>query len=124
MNPLKALDNVQKARLLHALFYNDIPGFLKFVDAQCHIIDDSREEIIRDWKPNLISVDMWLGLADETQRVLDKFGRGLVKSSAVFSEQLFSGFGAVFMTHQLLRYIENNQADPKFKTAVELFFNP
>ena len=124
MNPLKALTNVQKARLLHALFYNEIPGFLKFVHTQCQIIDDSRDDIINAWQPNIITAEMWLELADETQRVLNKCGKGLQQSSAVFAEQLFSGYGAVFMNHQLLQYIGNNHAGPKFKAAVELFFNP
>jgi len=124
MSPLKALNNVQKARLLHALFYPEIPAFLEFLETQCHVIDDSRDEIITNWKVNLISAGMWLELAEETQRVLNKFGKGLRTSSAVFSEQLFAGYGAVFMSHQLLQYIENNHADRKFKTAVDLFFNP
>lgn len=124
MNPLKALNNVQKARLLHALFYNEIPGFLGFLETQCSIIDDSRDELVSNWELKLISAHVWLELADETRRVLSKFGKGLRTSSGVFSEQLFAGYGAVFMSHQLLQYIESNQADPKFKTAVELFFNP
>jgi hypothetical protein len=124
MNPLKALSNVQKARLLHALFYAEIPAFLKFVDTQCHIIADSKDEIIGNWKNQLISAHMWLGLAEETQRVIGKCGKGLHKSSAVFSDQLFAGYGAVFMSQQLFLYTENNPIDPKFKTAVDLFFNP
>jgi hypothetical protein len=118
------MNNVQKARLLHALFYQEIPTLLEFLDTQCHIIDDSRDEIIDNWKLNLISAAMWLELAEETQRVLNKFGKGLRTSSEVFSEQLFAGYGAVFMSHQLLQYIENSPIDPKFKTAVDLFFNP
>lgn len=124
MNPLKALSNIQKARLLHALFYQEIPDFLDYVDTQCHIIDDRRDEVISNWKMPLISAQMWIGLAEETQRVLGKFGKGLRSSSAVFSEQLFAGYGAVFMCQQLLEYVDNNPIDPKFKTAVELFFNP
>jgi hypothetical protein len=124
MQPLQALNNVQKARLLHALLYPEIPAFLDFLDTQCQTIDSNRFEIMNGWPPNVITAGMWLELADETARVLKKFGRGLRTSSAVFAEQLFAGYGAAFMNHQLVMYIESNQADPKFKAAVELFFNP
>lgn len=124
MQPLKALNNVQKARLLHALLYPEIPAFLDFLAVQCQIIDSNRFAIVTAWQPNIITAEMWLELADETARVLNKFGKGLRNSSVVFAEQLFAGYGAAFMTHQLAQYIESNQADPKFKAAVELFFNP
>ena len=125
MQPLKQLSNIQKARLIHALFFQEMSAFLEFLEKQCLIIDDNREEIKREWKQNLLTADMWLELSEETARCLKKFGKGLRNSSAVFSDQLFFGYGAIFMNHQLQQYVENNRhADPKFKTAIDLFINP
>ncbi|HAL82061.1 MAG TPA: hypothetical protein DCO83_07370 [Mucilaginibacter sp.] len=125
MQPLKALSNTQKARLIHALFFNEIPDFLEFLEAQCLIIEENSEEIKREWKQNLLTADIWLGLSEETARVLKKFGKGLRSSSSVFSDQLFFGYGAIFLNHQLQQYVENNRhTDPKFKTAIDLFINP
>jgi len=125
MQPLKQLNNIQKARLIHALFFQEMPAFLEFPEAQCLMIEDNREEIKREWKQNLLTADMWLELSEETARCLKKFGKGLRNSSAVFSDQLFFGYGAIFMNHQLQQYVENNRhADPKFKIAIDLFINP
>jgi hypothetical protein len=125
MQPLNLLNNVQKARLIHALFYNEIPAFLEFLEAQCLIIEDNREEIKQEWKQNLLTAELWLELSDETARCLKKFKKGLRYSSSVFSDQLFFGYGAIFMNHQLQQYVENNRhSDPKFKTAIDLFINP
>lgn len=125
MQPLKLLNNVQKARLLHALFIQEIPAFLDFLEAQCLVIDENREEIKREWKQKLLTADMWFELSEETARALKKFGKGLRDSSSVFSDQLFYGYGAIFLDHQLQQYVENNKhTDPKFKTAIDLFIHP
>jgi len=125
MQPLKLLNNIQKARLIHALFFHEIPAFLEFLETRCRMIEENCEEIKQEWKQNLLTADMWLELSNETARCLKKYGKGLRNSSAVFSDQLFFGYGAIFMNHQLQRYVElNRHADPKFKTAIDLFINP
>ena len=125
MQPLKLLNNVQKARLLHSLFLQEIPPFLDYVKHACLIIEDNREELRRDWTNGLLTPDAWIELAAETERCLDRRRKGLFASSVVFAEQLFSGFGSLFMCHQLQQYVGNNHhQDPKFRTAVDLFFNP
>jgi hypothetical protein len=125
MQPLKILKNVQKARLIHALFIHEMPAFLEFLEAQCLIIEDNREEIKKEWKLKLLTAEMWLELSEETARCLKKFRKGLRDSSTVFSDQLFFGYGAIFINHQLQQYIElNRHTDPKFKTAIDLFINP
>ncbi len=125
MQPLQILNNVQKARLLHALFIHEVPAFLDFLESQCQVIDENRDAVKSEWNQRLLTADLWLELAQETARCLKKYGKTLRNNSSVFSEQLFFGYGAIFMNHQLQQYVENNRhADPKFKTAVELLIKP
>ena len=123
MQPLHQLNNVQKARLLHALFFNEIPEFLQFINTQCEFIRDNADEIRSEWQDGMLSVDMWFSLSEETYRAVNKYGKCLKNSSVTFSEQLFYGYGAIFLIHMLHQFVEMNlSADPKFKTAIELFF--
>jgi len=125
MNPLKELNNVQKARLLHALFHAEIPAFLTYTQNLCTYMREKPDEVRKVWVDQLFSVEFWFELAEEANRKIKQYGKQLEKSSAVFSDQLFDGYGALFLNHGLTTYAENGHpADPKFKAAVDLFINP
>jgi hypothetical protein len=125
MNPLKELNNVQKARLLHALFHAEIPTFLTYTQNLCTYMRENPDKVREVWVDQLFGVDFWFQLAEEANRKIKQYGKQLEKSSAVFSDQLFDGYGALFLNHCLTTYAEKgNPADSKFKTAVDLFINP
>ncbi|MBB5395190.1 hypothetical protein [Mucilaginibacter sp. AK015] len=74
-------------------------------------------------KGQMFGVDFWFELAGEVQRVMAKYSKDLYKSSAVFSDQLFGGYVAIFTAHALTQYVAlGRNTDPKFKPAVDLFF--
>jgi hypothetical protein len=124
MQPLQMLNNVQKARLLHSLLSNEIPQFLGYLNELTETVLNDRERVTSEWKDQLFSVDFWFGLAEEVQRVMAKYPKELYKSSAVFADQLFDGYTAIFTAHALTQYVANGRnTDPKFKPAVELLFN-
>ncbi|MCQ6958402.1 hypothetical protein [Mucilaginibacter aquariorum] len=125
MQPLRALNNVQKARLLHALFLSEIPAFLTYTQQLCTCMRENPEEVRKVWVNQLFGVDFWFSLAEEANRKIKQYHKQLEKSSAVFSDQLFDGYGALFLNHCLTTYAEKGElSDPKFKTAVDLLFNP
>jgi hypothetical protein len=123
MQPLKILNNVQKARLLHSLLSNEIPRFLGYLSELTETILNDQERIKAEWKDQLFAVEMWFVLAQETKDVLAKYPADLGKSAPVFADQLFGGFMALYTVHALLKYTaQDKQADPKFKPAVDLLF--
>jgi len=123
MQPLKMLNNVQKARLLHSLLTNEIPEFLGYLNEFTETVLNDKEHIAAGWKDQLFEVELWFELAAEAQRVIAKYPKDLYKSSAVFADQLFGGFMAMFTAHALVQYTTHGKhIDPKFKPAVELFF--
>ncbi|HEY4324014.1 MAG TPA: hypothetical protein VGN20_08500 [Mucilaginibacter sp.] len=125
MQPLRAFDNVQKAKLLHALFYQEIPAFLKYTTEMCAYMKDNPGKVREVWKDQLFSVEFWFQLSEEANRKIKQYSKQLEKSSSVFADQLFDGYGALFLNHCLTTYAEKGQpADPKFKLAVALFINP
>lgn len=123
MQPLNILTNVQKARLLHSLLKYEIPGFLSYLNELTETVLNDKERISAEWKDQMFGVDFWFELAEEVQRVMAKYPKELYKSSAVFADQLFGGYTAIFTAHALVQYVSLSQdSDPKFRPAVELLF--
>jgi len=122
MQPLKILNNVQKARLLHSLLYEEIPKFLSFLTENTAHILTNREAIKAEWKEQFFTADLWFSFAEDVTRKLDRYGRELQRNSPVFAEQLFEGYNALYTVQQLINYGETAQADPKFTQAVDLLF--
>ena len=123
MQPLKLLNNVQKARLLHSLLSNEIPQFLGYLKDLTETVLNDKERITAEWKDQLFGVDFWFELAEQVQRVLAKYPKDLYKSANVFADQLFDGYTAIFTAHALTQYATNGRnTEPKFKPAVELLF--
>jgi len=123
MQPLKLLNNVQKARLLHSLLLAEIPDFLAYLNELTETVLNDRERITAEWKDQLFGVDFWFELAENVQRVMAKYPKDLYKSANVFADQLFDGYTAIFCIHALSQYVANDRhTEPKFKPAVELLF--
>ncbi|MFA6083448.1 hypothetical protein [Mucilaginibacter sp.] len=125
MKALHTFNNVEKAKLLHALFIHEIPGFLTHAQELSAFIKDHPDEVRKVWKNQLFGVDFWFQLSEQADRKIKQYGKQLEKSSALFSDQLFDGYGALYLHHCLTTYVDKGKyTDPKFKTAVDLFFNP
>ena len=125
MQPLHTFNNVQKAKLLHALFIREIHGFLAYTQELSAFIKANPDEVREVWKNLLFGVDLWFQLSEEADQKIKRYGKQLEKSSNLFADQLFDGYGALYLHHCLTTYTERGKhSDPKFKTAVDLFFNP
>ncbi len=123
MQPLRMLNNVQKARLLHSLLIQEIPGFLEYFQSLTYTMLNDRERIAAEWQDQMFGVEFWFELAGEVQGVMVKYPKDLYKSANVFADQLFDGYRAIFSAHALMRYIAlGRNTDPKFRPAIELLF--
>ena len=123
MQPLNMLTNVQKARLLHSLFLNEIPEFLGYLNELTKSILNDKQRIAEQWDSPMLGFGFWLELTEEVQRVVGEYPKELYKNSVVFAEQLFGGYNAIFTAYALTQYVAlGKHIDPKFKIAVELFF--
>ncbi len=125
MQALNKFINVEKAKLLHALFIHQIPGFLTYVQELSAFMKDHPDEVRKVWKNQLFGVDFWFQLSEQADRKIKQYGKQLEKSSNLFADQLFDGYSALYLHHCLTTYTEKGKhTDPKFRTAVDLFFNP
>ena len=123
MKPLESLSNVEKGKLLHGLFPQEIPPFLEFAEKLCDTIREDEANQKAQWKNGLISFDFWISLITQTQRKIEQYGIRLHQSSKLFSDQLFDGHLAMFQCHALFLYTHTRQhPNTKFTAAIELFF--
>jgi len=123
MASLKELNNIQRARLLHQLFPEEIPGVLNFIAETCMVINNHPQIIRANWKNEQFTVELWLVLALDVECLIKRHGKNLEIQAIIFAEQLFSGILSVFLIHCLMQYaICNKSVDPKFSTAIDLFF--
>jgi len=71
-----------------------------------------------------MTFDMWLQLAEQADKPIDKHRRNMIKSSKVFSEQLFHSFDytVLFVNDRLIKYAEGKSENDKFKLVVTLLY--
>jgi hypothetical protein len=125
MKNLRSLTNTDKAKLLHELFPDEIPFLLDRITAVCADLKTNQEEHRKTWDFGLMTFDMWLHLSEQVDERINKYRSNMVKSSKVFSDQLFSSFDytVLFVNDRIVKYAQHNSEDEKFKLAVALLFN-
>jgi hypothetical protein len=125
MKTINSLTNVDKAKLLHELFPDEIPAFITFTKNMCAAIKEDEQAQRDKWNFGLFGFDFWLTLIDEAERKINQYGAKLEKSSRLFSDQLFDGYIALYLHHCLTIYTTNRQhPNRKFVMAIDLLFNP
>lgn len=123
MKPLNNLNNVERAKLLHELFPEDIPAVLEFVKSLSVTIEEEREMLNSKWDNQLFSFDFWLSLAKDAKKKIDQYGVKLHKSSRLFADQLFDGYTALYLAHCLIQLTSQQEhQNKKFTKAVDLLF--
>ncbi len=123
MKPLDNLNNVERAKLLHELFPDEIPAILEYVKSLSITIGDEKEMLNSKWDNQLFPFAFWLSLAKVAKKKIDHYGVKLHKSSRLFADQLFDGYAALYLIHcliQLTSQLEHH--NKKFVKAVELLF--
>lgn len=123
MKALHTLTGVEKAKLLHDLFPDEIPTLLEAIEEFCADFKARPEEYRKHWKDGFMTFEYWLGLAEETAGLLKKYKFNMKRSSRVFSDQLYFTYTSVFVTDRIVKYAEHASENARFKLIVQAFFN-
>lgn len=125
MKPLEKLLNVEKGRLLHQLFPQEIPALVEFVEGMCIATKEQEALHRKQWDNSIFSFDFWLSQINTVQNSIQQYGKKLHKNSRLFADQLFDGYPAMFMVHCMTVYTTTKKhPNRKFVTAIDLLFNP
>ncbi|MGM9475278.1 hypothetical protein ACS5PU_02565 [Pedobacter sp. GSP4] len=124
MKALHLLSGSEKARLLHDLFPEEMPLLLEDIRQFCDDFKANKEQYRKDWDSGFISFDYWQSLAGETAGILKRHTFNMVRSSRVFSDQLYFTYTSLFVTDRIVKYAAKGSQNEKFRQAVVLLFNP
>ena len=123
MKALNEMNNVEKGYVLAKLFPHNLKQISLFIQQETERFRTHEEYMRSIWEDkSLITVDFWYGLVERTEQILKRNNEMLHKSARVFSDQLFDGYNAIFVTNCLIEYTEKQECEPKFKQAVHLLF--
>lgn len=124
MKPLENLINVEKAKLLHELFPQEIPALLEYVNGMCLTIQEDEQLTRSQWENGLLTVEAWLSFVEEVRYKIEKYGKRMHEQSRLFADQLFDGYVAIYMVHCMTLYTTIRQhPNHKFSLAIDLLFN-
>lgn len=124
MKTLKQLINVEKAKLLHEWFPEEIPAFLDTMQGICEAIRQDEAHYRDHWQDGLMNFDFWLTLAGQAEGIIKQYRKRMYANQRLFADQLFDGYQAIFSIHCLSQYAMAKQLENrKFYLATDLFFN-
>lgn len=124
MKPLDQLNIVERAKLLHDLFPECIPEFIEYAKRLASYTEDNAETIRKNWKEQLFGFDLWLGYARDAKNRIEKQNSKLVKSSRLFSDQLFDGYLAFWTADAINKYVDEKMfPHGKFRKMVQILFS-
>lgn len=122
MKSLDKMNNVEKAKLLHELFPQEIPGYLENMKQLIELIQINPDTLRAHWEGQLLSIAQWEKLAQRAKEILEKYGNKLHQKSRLFSDQLFDGYLALFSIHCLLAVFPTH-TNQRFLKVIHAFFN-
>lgn len=123
MKALTKLTNTEKAKLLHELFPDEIPLLLEHLKKVCSDFQTHKEAYALNWDNGFMPFDYWLGLSEQTAELLKKHGHSMLRSSRVFSDQLFYTYTALFVNDRIVKFADHICDNEKFKQAVKLLYH-
>ena len=123
MKALNEMNNVERRYLLAKLFPQNLKDLTVFVQQETERFRAQEEYIRSIWADRtLVTADFWYALVSNTEQVLKRYNVMLHRSTLVFSDQLFDGYNAIFLTNCLIEYADREECSPKLKEAIHLLF--
>lgn len=122
MKRLNQLNNVEKAKLLHTLLPEQMADFIETTKQVADLVIEQQQSLIEGWNNPFLSVAMWVRLAEDTKTVIKRYDKQLLKSSSIFSDQLFDGYNALFVNHCIHQHAAKESTHRDFKAATAFFY--
>ncbi|MEJ2880369.1 hypothetical protein [Pedobacter sp. GR22-6] len=123
MKALQNFTNVDKAKMIHELFPQEMPALIDFIKGMCVSIKANEAKCRSEFWEGLFTFDYWLHLLKLVEDVIDNRKKLLCRSSKAFSKLLFEGYLACFSNHCVQVYTSQfKHPNQKFNQAIELFY--
>lgn len=124
MKPIDKLNNMERAKLLHQFFPQEIPELIVFTLSMSETIEEDKARIMERWKHLGMSANILLQLSASVRGSILKYGDELSVSSMLFAKELFLGYRAHFMIYCLEQFTVTRQhPNKRFAQQVAVFFD-
>jgi len=104
MKSLQSMNNVDKGKMLAALFPEKVQGILDSLAAAHAFLNENEETLRSSWDNILPDFDFWMQLAEQAHEILRQYGQRLAKSTSLFADQLFDGYIAIFTIDCIIKH--------------------
>jgi len=126
MKALTSMDNVDKGKLLAALFPDKLGDILDSLTGTYNYLTENEDSLRATWSNGMFPFNFWYRVAGDVATTVDRYGARLTKSSSLFADQLFDHYNALYTIEcivkqaELLPELPGNQA---YKLGVRLLFD-
>lgn len=120
------MNNVEKGKLLAALFPEKVQGILESLTAAQAFLNENEETLRSTWENTLLPFDFWMQLAEQAHSIIRQYGQRLAKSTSLFSDQLFDGYIAIFTIDCIVKQAAALPPTPenrRYGLAVQMLFD-
>ncbi|MEP7375694.1 MAG: hypothetical protein ABI675_20015 [Chitinophagaceae bacterium] len=120
--PIISMSNAEKAKLLHVLCPELIPGFLIYVNDSAQEVINTVEQVTQTALNETLSPVTWKELAKNVSQIITTTMYRLVEDSDLFARELFIGYKETFLLHCIQLYMSESDSS-KFKLGTEFIFD-
>ncbi|WP_298938735.1 hypothetical protein [uncultured Dysgonomonas sp.] len=121
MKALNKMNNLEKGKLLAALFPDEIKGISNTISAIYKMLTENREQVEKDWDNGFMTVGQWYRLAEQCNEALTT-NNGKPYSVSRFAQEFFDGYIAIFTTDCVIKYAEKERKETKFWHMTQALF--
>src|SRR5690349_18069065 len=124
MRPFQNMSAVDKARLLHKFFPDDVIAFIVFEKFTASAFQRDKETHRKNWTVDKnFQFDFWLSIVDDAAARINRYELELTKRSSLFADQLFDGYTYFFTLSCLEKFINSDKCNnKKMAEAIRFFF--
>lgn len=123
MKALDKLSTMDKAKLLHSLFPQEIKYSLNHIYKYCEDLRLNPDKYSKDWSTHsIMTFKFYKELGEQVEATITRHYSALLKYGGTYSVKLFYGVKAAFVITNLVKYAKTESENEKFKMAVALLF--
>ncbi len=115
------MTNPERGYLLAQLFPEELPEILRVIKSLHKVLMEDRDKIKQDWDNEMITVDFWCKVAEDTNRRVLGEGNKLLKPRR-FADQLFDYPNALFTVDCIQKYAEKERKNSRFYHFVQALY--
>ena len=124
MKALYRMDDLDKGKLLFALFPEELENIKDAIKVQCDFYFKHETAIRKTWnEKGFLTADFWYRLVYSANDNLQRNKGNMWKKPKIFADYFFDGNDSLFTKDCLLEYAESKDCDYYLRLTIQLLFD-